>query len=42
MEVEFFAILRLEEGKIAEMWVTWDNLAGLSQLGHMPVPAASG
>lgn len=29
---------RLEEGKIAETWVSWDNVAFLSQLGLMPGP----
>jgi len=28
------AIYRLEEGRIAEVWVEWDNLSGLRQLGH--------
>jgi steroid delta-isomerase-like uncharacterized protein len=27
---------RLENGKIAETWVSWDNVAMLSQLGFMP------
>jgi predicted ester cyclase len=40
MGIDFCAMLRLEEGKIAEMWVTWDNLAGLAQLGHIQLPAA--
>lgn len=29
-------ILRIEEGKIAEIWVEWDNLNALTQLGHFP------
>jgi len=29
---------RIENGKIAETWVTWDNLAGLTQLGLFPPP----
>lgn len=36
MQVDFGAVLRVENGKIAEMWVTWDNLAALAQLGHLP------
>ena len=29
-------IQRLENGKIAETWVSWDNVAFMSQLGYMP------
>ena len=29
-------IQRLEKGKIVETWVSWDNVAFLSQLGFMP------
>lgn len=36
MELPFIGILRLAEGKIAEIWVEWDNLSALSQLGHFP------
>jgi steroid delta-isomerase-like uncharacterized protein len=32
-------IQRLEDGKIVETWVSWDNVAFLTQLGLMP-PAA--
>ena len=32
---------RRSEGKIAELWVEWDNLAFLKQLGHFPPPAMS-
>ncbi len=34
----FIGILRIADGKIAEMWVEWDNLAALTQLGHWPPP----
>ena len=34
-------IQRLENGKIVETWVSWDNVAFLSQLGLMPEPDAS-
>ena len=36
--LEFIGIFRIENDKIAEIWVTWDNLAVLSQLGHFPPP----
>jgi predicted ester cyclase len=29
---------RLENGKVVETWVSWDNVAFLSQLGFMPPP----
>jgi steroid delta-isomerase-like uncharacterized protein len=35
---DFGAVFRVANGKIAEWWVTWDNLAILAQLGHMPAP----
>lgn len=38
MEIDFAGVHRIEDGKIAETWVTWDNLAGLVQLGHIPPP----
>ena len=39
MSVECAGFHRLENGKIVETWVTWDNLAVLSQLGLFPPPA---
>ena len=30
---------RLEDGKVVETWVSWDNVAFLSQLGLMPEPS---
>ncbi len=41
-ESKFLALFRLQEGKIAELWVEWDNLAFLKQLGHFPPPEMSG
>jgi steroid delta-isomerase-like uncharacterized protein len=41
MELPFIGILRVQGGKIAEIWVEWDNLHALSQLGHFP-PASPG
>jgi predicted ester cyclase len=37
-ELKYLGILRIEDGKIAEMWVEWDNMAFLTQLGHFPPP----
>jgi predicted ester cyclase len=37
LELEFSGVFRLEGGKIAELWVTWDNIAALTQLGHFPL-----
>ncbi|GAA4884838.1 ester cyclase [Actinomycetospora straminea] len=33
---DFGGIVRVEDGKIAELWVTWDNMTILGQLGHLP------
>jgi len=41
MESKTMAIFRLANGKIAELWIEWDNLAMLSQLGHFPPPVIS-
>jgi steroid delta-isomerase-like uncharacterized protein len=38
--LENIIIQRLEDGKVAETWVSWDNVAFLSQLGLMPAPPA--
>lgn len=35
-EFDFGMVLRVADGKIAEWWVTWDNVALLTQLGHLP------
>ena len=37
-ESNFMTIFRIEEGRIAELWVEWDNLAMLTQLGLFPPP----
>jgi steroid delta-isomerase-like uncharacterized protein len=33
---DFGGVFRIADGKIAEWWVTWDNVTVLQQLGHMP------
>jgi hypothetical protein len=35
-QFDFGAVFRIEAGKIAEWWVTWDNLKILRALGHLP------
>jgi steroid delta-isomerase-like uncharacterized protein len=42
VEVMNYIFQRIEDGKIAETWVGWDNLAVLRQLGLMPDPGAGG
>jgi len=41
-DLKFLGILRIEDGKIVEMRVEWDNMAFLTQLGHFPPPEKSG
>ena len=38
LESDIGGMFRIEDGKIAELWVTWDNLSGLVQLGLFPPP----
>ena len=35
-QFDFGAVFRIEGGKIAEWWVTWDNMTILRALGHLP------
>jgi hypothetical protein len=37
-KVTIIGIHRIAKGKIAETWVTWDNVAWLTQIGHFPHP----
>jgi steroid delta-isomerase-like uncharacterized protein len=36
MSITIIGIHRIEKGKIAETWTSWDNMAALAQLGLMP------
>jgi steroid delta-isomerase-like uncharacterized protein len=36
MELVILGMHRFEDGRIAETWTAWDNVAALSQLGLMP------
>ncbi len=38
MDCKAIGIHRFENGKIAESWVAWDNMATLAQLGLLPAP----
>jgi steroid delta-isomerase-like uncharacterized protein len=40
LDLDFAGILRIEDRKIAEIWVVWDNLDMLVQLGHMSPPGS--
>jgi len=35
VDLPFVGILKITDGKISEMWVEWDNVFMLTQLGHM-------
>jgi len=36
LELDFAGMHRVADGKIAESWIIWDNLTGLTQLGLIP------
>ena len=42
VSVDNFIVQRIENGKIIETWVGWDNLVVLSQLGLFPPPGTPG
>jgi steroid delta-isomerase-like uncharacterized protein len=41
VQAPFLALFRIDAGRIAELWVEWDNLAMLEQLGLFPPPSPS-
>ena len=42
VELDMAGVFRIEDGKIAELWITWDNLAVFSQLGINPMGTPEG
>ena len=38
----FLSLFRIEAGQITELWVEWDNVAMLTQLGLFPPPPPAG
>lgn len=38
MELVIIGMHRFEQGRVAETWTSWDNLAALTQLGLLPAP----
>lgn len=36
VELDFSGVHRVENGKVVETWVTWDNMYILTALGHFP------
>jgi steroid delta-isomerase-like uncharacterized protein len=41
VDVDFGGCFRVANGRLAEAWVTWDNVTLLKQLGHLPAPQPS-
>lgn len=40
LSADFMSVYRVADGRIAEVWVEWDCLSGLIQLGHLTMPSA--
>lgn len=41
IEAPFLGIFRIEDGLIAELWVEWDNVYFMTQLGLFPPPGGA-
>ena len=41
MVVDVGGVFLVRGGRIAELWITWDNVAGMTQLGLAPQPAGT-
>ena len=39
VDVKMMTMFRIQGGKISEIWVEWDNMAMLTQLGLFPPPS---
>jgi ketosteroid isomerase-like protein len=39
IRVDALTLLRIEDGRIAENWTSWDTLGMLQQIGAVPAPA---
>ena len=39
VDFDFGGVFRVEDGKLAEFWLTWDNMTIMAQLGLLPDPA---
>ena len=35
VNLDFAGVFRFAEGKVRELWIIWDNMAMLAQLGHL-------
>lgn len=42
LTADFAGFFRIEGDRLAELWVTWDNLSGLAQLGHIDLSSPPG
>jgi predicted ester cyclase len=41
VDFTFAGVMRVAGGKIAEFWITWDNMTVLGQLGLLPEPSGT-
>lgn len=42
VKFDFAGVFRVDGGKVVELWITWDNMTILGQLGLLPEPSGSG
>jgi predicted esterase/predicted ester cyclase len=41
VDLDFGGVFTIKDGRIAEIWITWDNLTALTQLQHWPDNSAA-